>query len=280
MSDAPSIVPGNATQSSPLPPAKSGDLLGRVALVTGVGRKKGIGSAVCRALASRDADVAISYWKAYDREMPWASDEDEPEALLAELRATGVRAEGFEADLSQPDAPRSLLDAAEERLGRPSILVNTAAYSTRDGFETLDAEALDAHYAVNVRAMALLSVGFARRYPGGPGGRIINFSSGQSLGPMPGELAYIATKGAIEAFTLTLAAEVAHKGITVNAINPGATDTGWMTEEMKREIIQKAPSGRIGQPEDAARLVVFLAGDEAAWITGQVIHSEGGFFRS
>jgi 3-oxoacyl-[acyl-carrier protein] reductase len=258
----------------------NGDLRGRVALVTGVGRRRGIGSAVCRSLASRGADVVLSYWRAYDREMPWAADEDEPETLLGELRAAGVRAEGIEADLSRADSPGSLLDATEERLGRPSILVNAAAYSTRDGFETLDAGALDAHYAVNVRAMALLSVDFARRYPGGPGGRIVNFSSGQSLGPMPGELAYVATKGAIEAFTRTLAAEVGHKGITVNAINPGPTDTGWMTGELRREIMQKVPSGRIGQPEDAARLVAFLAGDDAAWITGQIIHSEGGFFRS
>jgi 3-oxoacyl-[acyl-carrier protein] reductase len=277
MSDDRSTVSTNPARSSAVP--ATGDLRGRVALVTGVGRRRGIGSAVCLALASCGADVVLSYWKAYDSEMPWGSDEDEPEALLGELRAAGVRAEGVEADLSSPDSPGSLLDAAEERLGRPSILVNTAAYSTRDGFETLDAEALDAHYAVNVRAMALLSVGFARRYPGGPGGRIVNFSSGQSLGPMPGELAYVATKGAIEAFTLTLAAEVGHKGIMVNAINPGPTDTGWMTEELKREIITKSPSGRIGQPEDAARLVAFLAGDEGAWITGQVIHSEGGFFR-
>jgi 3-oxoacyl-[acyl-carrier protein] reductase len=250
-----------------------------VALVTGVGRRRGIGSAVCLALTSRGADVVLSYWKAYDREMPWGSDEDEPEALLEELRATGVRAEGVEVDLSRFDSPGSLLDAAEEKLGRPSILVNTAAYSTRDGFETLDADTIDAHYAVNVRAMALLSVGFAKRYPGGPGGRIVNFSSGQSLGPMPGELAYVATKGAIEAFTRTLSAEVGHKGITVNAINPGPTDTGWMTEELKREIAPMFPSGRIGQPEDAAKLVAFLASDEAAWITGQVIHSEGGFLR-
>jgi 3-oxoacyl-[acyl-carrier protein] reductase len=261
-------------------PPTTGDLGGRVALVTGVGRKRGIGSAICRALASRGAEVVLSYWKAYDREMPWASDEDEPEALVGELRAAGVGAEGVEMDLSLPDSARLLLDAAEDKLGRPSILVNTAAYSTRDGFETLDAEALDAHYAVNVRAMALLSVGFARRYPGGPGGRIINFSSGQSLGPMPGELAYIATKGAIEAFTRTLAAEVGHKGITVNAINPGPTDTGWMDEKVRRESVSKFPLGRIGQPEDAARLVEFLASDEAAWITGQVIHSEGGFLRA
>ena len=97
---------------------------------------------------------------------------------------------------------------------------------------------------------------------------------------MPGELAYAATKGATEAFTRTLAVEVGHKGITVNAVNPGPTDTGWMSEELEQEIIHKFPSRRIGQPEDAARLVAFLASDEAAWITGQTVHSEGGFFRS
>src|ERR687891_1360550 len=257
MSDTRSTVSTNQARSSAVP--ASGDLRGRVALVTGVGRRRGIGSAVSLALAFRGADVVLSYWKAYDREMPWASNEDEPEALLGQLRATGVRAEGIEMDLSRSDSAQLLLDAVEEKLGKPSILVNTAAYSTRDGFETLDAEALNAHYAVNVRAMALLSVGFARRYPGGPGGRIVNFSSGQSLGPMPGELAYVATKGAIEAFTRTLAAEVGHKGITVNAVNPGPTNTGWMTYQLKWELAPKFPSGRIGQPEDAAKLVAFLA---------------------
>ena len=276
MSDARPPASGGGFQrfSSPT------NLRGRVALVTGVGRRRGIGSAVCRALAARGADVVFSHWKAYDREMPWASEEDEPQSLLGELRATGVRAEGVEVDLSLPDSARRLLDGVEEAIGRPSILVNVAAYSSRDGFEELDAEMLDAHYAVNVRAMALLSVEFARRYPGGPGGRIINFSSGQSLGAMPEELAYAATKGAIEAFTRTLAVEVGHKGITVNAVNPGPTDTGWMTEELEQELIHKFPLGRIGQPEDAARLVAFLASDEAAWITGQIINSEGGFFRS
>jgi 3-oxoacyl-[acyl-carrier protein] reductase len=168
-----------------------------------------------------------------------------------------------------------VLDAAAERLGAPSILVNNAAYSTRDGYEQLDAATLDAHYAVNVRAMALLSVHFARRYAGGPGGRIINLSSGQSVGPMPGELAYVATKGAVEAFTRTLAAEVAAKRITVNAVDPGATDSGWMSDEVKAAILRDMRFGRLGQPEDAARLVAFLAGDAGEWITGQVIHSRG-----
>ncbi len=265
-------------QNTAEPFVRSEELRGRVALVTGVGRRRGIGSAVCRALAARGADVVFSYWKPYDREMPWGSDEGEPENLVAELRASGVRAEAVVVDLSLPESPKKLLDAAEEGLGRPSILVNVAAHSTRDGFENLDAATLDAHYAVNVRAMALLSVLFARRYPGGPGGRIVNFSSGQSLGPMVGELAYAATKGAIEAFTRTLAAEVWGHGITVNAVDPGPTDTGWITKELRDELEAGSP-GAIGQPEDAARLVAFLAGDEAARITGQTIHSEGGFFR-
>jgi 3-oxoacyl-[acyl-carrier protein] reductase len=251
-----------------------------VALVTGVGRRRGIGTAICRVLAARGADVAFSHWKAYDRVAPWATDEDEPGVLLRELRAAGVRAEGVEIDLSQADSPERLLDETARLLGSPSILVNNAAHSERDGFERLDAASLDAHYAVNVRATALLSVLFARRYPGGPGGRIVNLTSGQSLGPMVGELAYAASKGAIEAFTRTLAAEVGHKGITVNAVNPGPTNTGWMTEELRAELAAKSPFGRVGEPEDAARLISFLAGDEAAWITGQVIHSEGGFLRS
>jgi 3-oxoacyl-[acyl-carrier protein] reductase len=250
-----------------------------VALVTGLGRRRGIGAAVCRALAARGADIALSYWKAYDREMPWASDEEEPGTLVEELRGAGVQIEAIELDLSLPDSPEKLLDAAEQKLGWPSILINNAAHSERDGYENLDAATLDAHHAVNVRATALLSVLFARRFGAGSGGRIVNFTSGQSLGPMIGELAYAASKGAVEAFTRTLAAEVGHKGITVNAVNPGPTDTGWMTEGLKSELASKFPAGRVGEPEDAARLVAFLAGDEAAWITGQVIHSEGGFLR-
>ncbi len=254
-------------------------LRGKVALVTGASRRRGIGTAICRALAGEGADVFFTHWVPFDRTQPVGGEPGFPAELQEDLRRMGVRAENMEIDLSLPDSPERLLDEVAGRLGRPSILVNNAAYSTRDGFERLDAETLDAHYAVNLRATALLSVGFARRYPGGPGGRIINLTSGQSLGPMPNELAYAATKGAIEAFTVTLAAEVGHKGITVNAVDPGPTDTGWMTEELKRELSAKFPAGKVGEPEDAARLVAFLVSDEARWITGQIIHSEGGFLR-
>jgi 3-oxoacyl-[acyl-carrier protein] reductase len=254
-------------------------LRGRVALVTGASRRRGIGAAICRALAGEGADVFFTHWVTFDRTQPVGEEPEFPSELREELRGTGVRAESMEIDLSLPDAPEKLLDAVVERLGPPSILVNNAAYSARDGFERLDAGTLDAHYAVNLRATALLCAGFARRYEGGSGGRIVNLTSGQSLGPMPEELAYAATKGAIEALTITLAAEVGHKGITVNAVNPGPTDTGWMTEELKGELATRFSLGRTGEPEDAARLVAFLASDEARWITGQILHSEGGFLR-
>ncbi len=209
--------------------------------------------------------------------MPQGVDEDGPARLKRELQELGVRCADLEVDLSTVEAPKRILDEVEMKLGLPSILVNNAAYSTRDGFEVLDAATLDAHYAVNIRGAFLLTVEFARRLSGKSGGRIINLTSGQSVTPMPGELAYVATKGAIEAFTVSLSAELAPYGITVNAVDPGATDSGWMTEEIKQELLPRFPMGHIGQPEDAARLIAFLASDEAAWITGQIIHSRGGF---
>jgi 3-oxoacyl-[acyl-carrier protein] reductase len=255
------------------------DLQGRVAVVTGATRRIGLGAAIARALAEAGAAVFITYYRPYDAASIAAAtgyEADGPDQLLAELRATGARAAGMELDLAQPDAAAKLFDGAEQALGPVHILVNNAAHSERDGIERLTAEMLDRHYAVNVRAMALLCAEFARRWPGGGGGRIINITSGQSVGPMPGELAYVATKGAVDAFTVSLSAELAARGVTVNAVDPGATDTGWMTPELKAELAAHAPMGRVGLPEDAARLVRFLASPEARWITGQILHSRGG----
>lgn len=251
------------------------DLTGRVAVVTGASRRQGIGAAVCRMLASHGADILLTHWQAYDQEQPYGADDDGPDALLRELRALGVRAEGLQIDLADPASPARVLDVAEAELGPPMILVNNAAHSVDADYRTLDAASLDAHYAVNVRATVLLSVEFARRFRGGAGGRIISLSSGQGVGPMPSELPYATTKGAIEAFTSSLAPDVSARGITVNAVDPGGTDTGWMTDELKAHIRQELGFGRIGLPDDAARLILFLASDAGAWITGQTIHSRG-----
>jgi 3-oxoacyl-[acyl-carrier protein] reductase len=235
---------------------------GAIAIVTGADNPRGIGRAVCRALAARGAVVACTV-------QPGST------ASEAEIGAVPI-----EADLADPEAPEALLAAVEAFIGRPTILVNNAAHSTRDGYTALDAATLDAHWAVNVRAPALLSCELARRHARGRPGRIVNLVSGQFLGPMPGELAYTASKGALQAFTVQLAAEVAELGITVNAVGPGPNDTGWMDDALREELAPKFPMGRVGRPEDAAALVAFLCSEEAGWITGQVVHSEGGFLRA
>lgn len=248
----------------------------RIALVTGASRTIGIGAAVCRALAADGLDVAFTHWSPYDALMPWGKDADAVAALLDEVHGAGVRALAIEADLTQPASAVKILDAVQAELGDVSILVNNATFSTNGDYTELDAAQLDAHYAVNMRGAFLLSVEFARRYKG-EHGRIINLTSGQSLGPMSTELAYAATKGAVEAFTVSLAGGLADKKITVNAVDPGPTDTGWMDDELKNILRPRFPAGRIGQPADVARLIAFLASESAAWVTGQIIHSNGGF---
>jgi len=256
----------------------------RLAIVTGASRRRGIGAAVCRALAQAGVDIFFTHWSPYDSRMPWGAEEDEPDILQKQLQALGVRCEHLMVDLGAIDAPQRIIQTAQTQLGAASILINNATHDDTDApFDQLDAPTLDAYYAVNIRGTILLSVEFARRFvePEGPlgltGGRIINLTSGQGRGAMPGKLAYVATKGAIEAFTVTLAAEVASRGITVNAVDPGPNDTGWMTEEVMRDLLPHFPMGRIGQPEDAARLITFLASEEAGWVTGQIIRSNGGF---
>jgi 3-oxoacyl-[acyl-carrier protein] reductase len=252
----------------------------RSALVTGVSRQAGIGAAIARALARDGTNVFITYYRPYDNAVGVPADSDEPEKILDDLRAWKIRAEGLELDLSDPNAPKELFDCAEGHCGPICILVNNATYSLRDSIEALSPEHIDKHYAINVRAMALLCAEFVRRFRAiryqGVYGRIINLSSGQGMTPMAGELAYAATKGAVDAFTRSLSAAVASLGITVNAIDPGATDTGWMSAELKSKLNAESPMGRLGTPEDAARIVRFLASTEAEWITGQVIHSRGG----
>ncbi|KFN03898.1 SDR family oxidoreductase [Bacillus clarus] len=249
----------------------------KIAIVTGATRLNGIGAAVCKVLAQKGIDVFFTYWSRYDKAMPWGMNDQEPFLLKKEIESSGVRCEMAEINLSQSYSPNRLLYMVSERLGEPSILINNAAYSTHTNIEELDIEQLDTHYTVNVRATMLLSSLFIKNYTFETSGSIINLTSGQSLGPMPNELAYVATKGAIEAFTTSVAPVAMKKGITVNAVDPGPTNTGWMTEEVRRYLVGKFPKGRVGESMDAARLISFLVSEEASWVTGQIIHSNGGF---
>jgi 3-oxoacyl-[acyl-carrier protein] reductase len=251
----------------------------KIAIVTGVSRLNGIGAAICEELADTGYHIFFTYWTEYDKKMPWSLDLDEPMKLKAKLGEKGVKVSCMELDLTLAEAPEQLINRVSEELGNPDILINNAAYSTNNDFSTISAEELDKHYMVNVRATTLLSSKFAQRFDKKSGGRIVNLTSGQFQGPMPGELAYATTKGAVDALTITLSAELAPFGITVNAINPGPSDTGWMTEEIKRALLPMFPFGRVGKPRDVAKTIKFLVSDDAEWVTGQIIHSEGGFKR-
>jgi 3-oxoacyl-[acyl-carrier protein] reductase len=252
------------------------DLHGKVALVTGVSRRRGIGAAIARLLARAGATIFTTYYRPFDATTAWGSADQEPETILAELQALGIAAAGLEADLADPSAPAQVLLAAKQSFGHVDILINNAAYYQAASLETLDATLLDQHYAVNVRGALLLCGAFARQHDGRAGGRIVNLTSGQAVTPMPAELPYVMTKAAIEGLTLTLSAALAPKQITVNAVDPGATDSGWISDQLRAELLRHAPFGRVGMPDDAARLIGFLVSDAGQWITGQVIRSRGG----
>ena len=254
-------------------------LQNKIAIVTGASRLQGIGAAICRELADAGYDIFFTFWTEYDKKMPWSMQNEEPMKLKEELLKNGVKVSYMELDLSNPNAPEQLFMRIEEDLGHPDILINNAAYSTNNDYSSITAEEMDKHYLINIRATTLLSSNFAKSFKKKTGGRIINLTSGQFQGPMPGELAYATTKGAVDALTITLAAELAPLGITVNAINPGPTNTGWMTAEIKSELTAKFPFGRIGEPSDVAKTIKFIVSEDACWITGQIIHSEGGFKR-
>jgi 3-oxoacyl-[acyl-carrier protein] reductase len=248
---------------------------GRAALVTGASRKRGIGAAVARALARDGWRVMVTCWRPFDESEPWGSIPGDVEELVAELRALGAVAGMVEDDLADPAAAVRILDAAEREVGPLDALVNVHTHSGPGGLLEATAEDVDRHVGVNVRGTLLLSGEFARRWRGEHGsGRIVNFTSGL---PLAGEIAYAASKGAIEWITVSAAAELAPRGVTVNAVDPGPTDTGWMSPELFDRIAAEMPLGRVGRPEDAAELVAFLCSNRGGWITGQVLRSDGGW---
>jgi 3-oxoacyl-[acyl-carrier protein] reductase len=254
-------------------------LRGRVALVTGVSRRKGIGFAIARRLASMGADLFLHSFAPYDRAQPWGEDLGGISAILDELRQHGSRVEHLEADLFSASAPSEITSAAVACFGHVDILILNHAYSTSQAFEDLTADEIDRHLLVNVRGSLLLVQEFARQHDGRPGGRVVLLTSGQHLGPMTGEIAYAASKGALHQITASLSDLLVARGITVNAVNPGPTDTGYADPEAHAQVLRQMPLSRWGQPDDAARLVAWLVADEGQWVTGQVINSEGGFRR-
>lgn len=256
-------------------------LRGRNILVTGVSRRAGIGFALACRLAAYGASVFCHHYSPHDEHQPWGA--DDPEAVLTAVRTHLVgdaRAVGMEADLAEASGPEAVVDAAVAQFGRVDGLVCNQALSGSDGaLGELTADDLDRHWAVDARASLLLAQAFLRHHTDGDPAGIVFLTSGQGQGPMPGEVAYAAAKAALAGVTLTLADQLADRGIRVNTVNPGPVDSGYLTPEAWETVAQKFPLGRFGEPDDAARILAWLLTDEARWITGQVIDSEGGFAR-
>jgi len=255
-------------------------LRGRVALVTGASRRGGIGYAVARRLAAYGASVMVHHHQPHDAELPWGS--DDLDAVLDGIRSVlgdpGASVADVAADMADPASPRRVVEETVATLGRLDVLVANHARNGGDAsLADVSLEMLDGHWAVDARAPLLLAQAFAARHDGRPGGRVLFLTSGQIHGAMPGEVAYASAKAVLAQITPTLAAELGPRNITVNAVNPGPVQTGYIDDELNDLLVPRFHSGRVGVPADPAQVLAWLATDEAAWVTGQVISADGGF---
>ncbi|MDW3685967.1 SDR family oxidoreductase [Cupriavidus sp. CV2] len=238
----------------------------QVAIVTGASR--GIGAAVARRLAQDGFAVAINY----------AAGAAQAEALVAELKAAGASAIAVQADVSKADDVRRLFETTEQQLGKVDVLVNNAGVlKTVPLADTSDA-LYDQTFDINVRGTFNTLREAAARLA--DGGRIVNFSSTTLALNMPGYAVYNATKAAVEAVTHVFAKELRGRNITVNAVAPGPIATSLFldgkTEEQIQAFAKMPPLQRLGQPEDIASVVAFLAGPDAGWVNGQILRANGG----
>lgn len=251
----------------------------RVAVVTGVSRRAGIGFAVVQRLLGDGASVLVHSFAPADAERQ-AADPGGVGRVIDELGGLSDRLRHFEADLGEPDGPRRLIDSAMQAFGAVDALVVNHAHGSNQSLQEMTVAEMDRAWAVNARAAALLTQAFAASHDDArPHGRVVLFTSGQHLAPMPNELPYAISKGAVHQMTRSLADALAERGITVNAINPGPVDTGWPSGELRERLRPAFPAGRWGRPEDIAPIVGWMVSPDSAWMNGQVIDAEGGFRR-
>jgi 3-oxoacyl-[acyl-carrier protein] reductase len=278
-------------------------LKGKGVLVTGANNPQGIGAATGKAFARLGCRVFLAYFR---EQAPPGLRPDVPgetlyrwlnsrsaDDVVEEIRKAGGTADSWEANLADPGLIPQLLDRAEKAVGPVAVLVNNAAGFAWDTFlpqgtgvydadpayqaSPLSAASYEANFAVNSRAPALLMAEFARRRiaSGSGWGRIINISTDASASH-PGAVSYAASKHALESYSRSAAQELAGHGVTVNVIAPGAIQTGWISPALEAQLAKAFPLSRVGKPEDIADVAVFLASEQARWVTGQTLYVGGG----
>ena len=244
-------------------------LTGKVAVVTGA--SKGIGAGIARALGAEGASVVVNY----------ASDKKGAERAAADIKAAGGQAIVVQGDVSKTADVRHLFAETAKAFGKLDVLVNNAGvYKFAPLEETTEAE-YQRQFSTNVLG-PLQATREALPLFGPDGGSVINISSIVSRMGIPGSAIYAGTKGALDTITLVLASELGGRKIRVNAINPGMVESegaraaGFIGSDFQKDVEAKAPLGRIGEPEDVAKVAVFLASDDSAWLTGEHISASGG----
>ena len=247
-------------------------LKNKVAIVTGA--SKGIGAGIAKAFAKEGAKVVVNY----------ASSKEAADNVVKSITDNGGAAIAIQADVSKEADVTRLFEETKKAFGTLDILVNNAVFQQYLPVEQASAEAFHQHFNVNVLG-PVLTIRASLKLFSDQGGNIINISSGASKMPMAGVSLYSATKAALDAITISLSKELGAKNIRVNSILPGATETegahsaGVTTgSEAEKMFIANTPLGRRGRPEDIAKAAVFLASDDAAWITGEQISVSGGMY--
>jgi 3-oxoacyl-[acyl-carrier protein] reductase len=243
-------------------------LTGKVAVVTGA--SKGIGAAIAKALAAEGASVVVNY----------ASSQAGADAVVAAITQAGGKAIAVRGDVSKAADAQGIIDSAIETYGRLDVLVNNSGVYEFAPLEEISEEHFHRHFNVNVLGLLLTTQAAAKHL--GEGASIINIGSVVSRITPPGSAVYTGTKGAVDAITGVLARELGPRKIRVNTINPGMVETegtkdaGFIGSDIETALVAQTPLGRIGQPQDIARVAVFLASDDAGWLTGEQLLTGGG----
>lgn len=245
------------------------ELIGKVAVVTGA--SKGIGAGIAKSLAAEGAAVVVNY----------ASSKEGADRVVAEITEKGGKAVAVQADVSKAADVQRLFVETKEAFGSLDVLVNNAGIYQFDPLEAVTENEFHRQFNTNVLGPILVTQEAVKHF-GPDGGSVINISSAITGNPPPMSVVYSATKSAMDGITQVLAKELAPRKIRVNSINPGGVETegvhsaGMIGSDFQKQMVERTPLGRLGQPEDIAPVAVFLASPRSGWLTGEILQASGG----